>query len=562
MLDRLRNNGLLVSGKVFVNNLISGLIMAVITVPGAVANGVLAGVNPVFGLYSMIVGTTVAAFVTSSMLMNVDSTSATSIATGDALIGISPDQQLSYLVVLGVLIGLVQLVFGLLRLGKVVRYISNSVMTGFLSGLGILTILGQISDLTGYYSQANNKVIRLVDTLLHVGEIDLPTLMVGIAALVTILVLERTSLSRYSYLIGLALVTIAVILWKPASVVLVGDTSPIPRSLPHFIMPDITLIPAMFSAAVAIAIIALVQAAGVSQSVPNPNGQYSNISRDFSGQGVANVAVGFVGGIPVGGSLSGTKLIQNVGGTSRWANIFTGIFGALTVLLFGKLIELLPMAGLAGLLIAVGVSMINVGRIRLVLNTGLVPMAIAAVTFLATLVLPIQYAVALGVALHILLYVYRSAERLQIERMIRNEDGSFSAAQAPKVLTSNEVVLLQPVGSLFFAGAAEFEENLPSIGDARRTVVIIRLRTQEDVGSTFISVLTRYVEKLRAQGNVLMLAGVDKHVYRQLERTDLLKLIDKQNVFLEEKRYRASLLKAYQRAQDYDWSGTERPLES
>ena len=142
--------GLKVPRKILVNDLVSGLVMSVVTVPGALANGLLAGVNPVYGVYSVIAGTSVAAVFTSSVIMNVDSTSATSIATGDFLIGIASEEQLGYLVVLGILVGLFMLIFGFLKLGFLVRFISNAVMTGFLSGLGVLTILGQVGDLTGY----------------------------------------------------------------------------------------------------------------------------------------------------------------------------------------------------------------------------------------------------------------------------------------------------------------------------------------------------------------------------------------------------------------------------
>jgi len=152
--------------------------MAGVSVPGGLANGLLAGVNPIFGQYSMIASTTVAAMFTSSVIMNVDSTGATALATLNALSGIQ-NQQLAYLVVLGLLVGLFMHVFGLLKLRFLVRFISNSVMTGFISGLGVPTILSQVGDLTEYASEASNKVLRTVDTLIHRREMDLPSLVIG-----------------------------------------------------------------------------------------------------------------------------------------------------------------------------------------------------------------------------------------------------------------------------------------------------------------------------------------------------------------------------------------------
>ena len=224
------------------------------------------------------------------------------------------------------------------------------------------------------------------------------------------------------------------------------------------------------------------------------------------------------------------------------------------VLLIGPLIEQLPMAALAGLLVMVGVSMINVPRLRLVWHTGVASRSIMLITLVATLFLPIQYAVAVGVVLHLLLYVYTSAEAVRIERIVIDENGDFLEADVPDVLTDEEIVMLQPVGSLFFAGAAEFEEALPDVGDAHHAVVIIGLRDRDEVGSTFIRFLERYDDELHAQDNLLMLAGVDDHVTLQLERTGLLDQIGPENVFPVQPAFGAATEDAYVAARGLDCS--------
>jgi SulP family sulfate permease len=540
----MNTTGLRVPRKIFINDLVSGLVMSIVTVPGALANGLLAGVNPVYGVYSVIAGTSVAALFTSSVIMNVDSTSATSIATGDFLGGISSEEQLSSLVVLGILVGLFMLIFGFLKLGSLVRFISNAVMTGFLSGLGVLTILGQAGDLTGYYSDEGNKVFQTIDTIFHFNEIDVGIFVLGLLTITVIVFLSRTRFERYSFVIALLVTTILAFLPVFDSVTLVGDTTDIPRGLPMPNIPDLSLIPAMLLPALTIAIIALVQAAGVSQSIPNPDGEYPDPSGDFRGQGAANVSVGIFGGIPVGGSLSGTTLIRSLGGLSRWANIFTGLFAAIILLLFAPLIEVLPLTTLAGMLVVIGVSMINVPRIETVWNTGVVPTAIMVITFVATLFLALQVAVAVGVVLTILIYVFRSAERVRIEHILPQSDGTFIEAEPPDRLSSGEVVIIQPIGSLFFAGAAEFEEHLPDVGDAHGSVVVIRLRDRDEVGSTFIRIIERYAKSLLEGGNKLMLAGVTDHVLHQLDKTDILNLIGEENVFPAHLEFLAALEEA------------------
>jgi SulP family sulfate permease len=537
-------NGLKVPSKTLVGDMIAGLVMSLVSIPGGLAQGLLAGANPIFGLYSMIAGTSVAALFTSSVIMNVDSTSATALATFDILQSIPPEEHLNYLVVLSLLVGAFMLLFGVLKLGFLVRFISNAVMTGFLSGLGVLTILGQIGDLTAYYSTAANKVMRAIDTFLHMDEIDLPTLAVGSLTILIILALSRTRIVKYSFLVAVLLTTILVAMIEPASVAVVGDTTQIPRSLPSLHLPDLSFVPDLIIPALTIAVIALVTGAGVSGSIPNPDGEYPDPSGDFRGQGAGNLAVGLVGGIPVGGSLSGTTLIQSVGGRTRWANIFTGVFTAVAILLIGSQIENIPMPTLAGLLIVIGFSMINVPRILAVWHTGSAPIVVMLITFVATLFAPIQVAVGLGVVMHILIHIFRSAEAVRLERILPLEDDGFSEGELPENLPSREIVILQPIGSLFFAGVAELEEKLPSVGQAQGCVVILRLRDRDEIGSTFIRTIRRYTQQLQAQGNKIMLVGISQNVYEQLERTDLLDLIGEKNIYLSQPIFGKALRRA------------------
>ncbi|MGB3717063.1 MAG: SulP family inorganic anion transporter [Candidatus Promineifilaceae bacterium] len=548
--------GLRVPRKLLVNDVISGLIMAIVTIPGAIANGVLAGVNPVYGLYTIMTATPIAALFTSSVIMNVDSTSATSLATFDAIGGIPEDEQLAYIVVLGLLVGLFMLLFGFLKLGFLVRFISNSVMTGFLAGLGVLTILGQVGDFTGYHSEAPNKVFQFIDALFHISEWDAATAVVGSLTIFLILIINRTRLEKFSFAIAVVLMTMLVAWLRPETAAIVSDISEIPRSVPMPNLPDLSLVPAMILPALTIAIIALVQAAGVSGSIPNPDGDYPDPSGDFRGQGAGNFVMGLFGGIPAGGSLSGTALIQNIGGKSRWANVFTGIFAAIAVMLIAPFIEAIPMATLAGLLIVVGFGMIKWPRIETVLHTGQVPMAIMIITFIFTLFTPLQVAVAVGVAVHVMVYIYRSAEAVRLERVLLLEDGTMVEESLPEELPSGEIVAILPVGSLFFAGAAEFEEHLPEIGDAHRRVVIIGLRDRDEVGSTFINIIRRYTKQLLAQDNKLMLGGMNDKVIEQLARTDLLDLIGEENIFPVEKQYGAALKKAVVAAQQWIDAGS------
>jgi sulfate permease, SulP family len=232
-----------------------------------------------------------------------------------------------------------------------------------------------------------------------------------------IYLLAKTRLAKFSLIIALVLSSALANLincFFPSGIKLVVDISEVPSSLPSLALPSSALVLSLIIPAIAVGIIGLVQSAGVSQTFPNHDGKISDISRDFFGQGAANLATGFFGGIPAGGSSSGTALMVSTGAHSRWANIFGGIAVALVVLLFANLVELVAMPALAGLVIVAGIQMINPDAIKTVWQTNTVARTIMVVTFCSTLVMPLQYAVLLGVAISILLFVFQQSNTIRV----------------------------------------------------------------------------------------------------------------------------------------------------
>jgi SulP family sulfate permease len=317
-----------------------------------------------------------------------------------------------------------------------------------------------------------------------------------------------------------------------ANIKLVEDITDVPPALPSLVLPDSSLILRLIIPAIAIGIIGLVQGAGVSQTFPNPDGKYSDVSRDFLGQGAANLAGGLFGGIPAGGSSSGTALMISAGARSRWANIFGGITVALVVLLFANLVEKVAMPALAGLVIVAGVQMVNVKSIRTVWQTNTVARIIMLITFGSTLVMPLQYAVLLGVAISILLFVFQQSNTLRIVEWDIQETGWPIERPVPEQIESGRVTVLFIYGNLFYAAADIFEKKLPSADGTSRAVVILLLRGYEDIGSTVMAVLRRYTQALQANGGKLILAGVSPGLRDQLQRTGLLRMIGRENIFL------------------------------
>ena len=552
-------------GRHLVSDLIAGLTFAVVSVPQAMAHALLATVNPVLGIYALMVAVPIGAFLTSSVFINVSTTAALSVAVGAALAEIPAGQKVEALAALVLLAGAIQLLAGLFRLGFLIRFVSNAVMIGFLNGVAVLIILGQLSDLTGYRSAFSNRVVQALDLLLRIGHINVQATVIGGATLASIVLLLFSPLRRFAFIIAIALATGLLALLTSsalptasyfAEVPMVGDVTTIARSLPELVLPRLSLFLPMLLAAFSVAVIGLIQGAGVSEGVPNPDGRYPDVSRDFLGQGAANIATSFVGGIPTGGSISGTALIMGAGGKSRWANIFVGFFVAAIVLLAAPLVERVPMPALAALLIVAGVQGLRVPQAIMAWKTGRTSAVIMIVTFVATLLVPLQFAVLFGTGLSVVLHVFRQSNKVVVTQWVLQPEGFPLEQAVPKRLPSDQLTLLHVYGSLFFAAAKSIEEMLPAVGDATHAVVAINLRGKVEIGSTFVTVLQRYAETLRDRNCKLMLVGLDSSVHDQLAKTGVLKLIGEENVFLATPQIGAALNQAVSAATT--WLGQKR----
>ena len=504
---------------------IAGLVNAVVSVPDGLACAALAGVNPVYGLYTSIAAPIGGSLLVSAQLMQIATTSASALVAGQAIASYAPEQRDGALFLLIALVGLILVVFGLLKLGRLVRFVSHAVMTGFLIGVAGVLILDQLAPLVGFHPEGANEVVQFLDLVAHFSQFSLPTILTGLLALGILFGLEHTRLSTLSSLVALVVPTLVVTFAGWETVERVAHVSPIPRGIPLPMLPRLELFTTeLLLSAFSLAVVIAVQGAGVSQSVKNPDGSPVNPSRDLLAQGAANVASGLLSGIPAGGSVGQTALNVSVGARTRWAGVLHGVWMLIIVLLVPGLVGRVPMAVLAALMIKAGISAINMREARSIWKTGGAARWAILVTFLATLVLSIPMAVAAGLLLTVVFYLKSSASDVTVREIIRLEDGRFAESKPPARLLSNAVTVLDVDGSLFFAGARTLADALPSPGGTVRPVVVLRLRGYTSVGATLIEVLDNYADALAEVGGRLYLSGVDQEVGRQLRRAGKLDL--------------------------------------
>lgn len=510
----------------------AGLVLGVESVPDGLAGGLLAGVNPIYGLYGYMFGTLFGAVATSSAFMAVQATGAMAVVVSDIpQVHGGTEEADTALFTLAVLTGVIMLGLGLAKLGSIVRWVPNAVLTGFINAVAINIVLGQLDNFTGYVSEGANRVVRAFDTLVSLASWSWVTVVVGTVTIALILLLERTRLGALGMVVAIILGS-AIVPAFGLDVQQLRDITEIPGTLPAPTLPSLTLALSLIVPAVSLAFVGLVQGAAISSSVPNPDGTYPDASGDFRGQGIANIGAGLFQGMPVGGSMSATSIVTNAGARSRIALIVAGLTMMVAVLLFSDLVGYIAMPALAGLLIVVGFRTLKPDQIRMVAVTGGIQAAVMVVTFVLTLIIPLQYAVLVGVGMSIILYVARQSNRVRIKRWTIDDRGLITESEAPSELGEDEVVTLRPYGSLFFAASPLVEAAFPDVvADSRNSVVVFSLRGKEDLGSTFINAIVRYSSRLAEADCLLKISGASDRVIEQLERTRATDTIGTENIY-------------------------------
>jgi SulP family sulfate permease len=540
------------SRKTLRHDLVAGLTLGVESVPDGLAQGLLSGLNPLAGLYGHLFGMVGAAVFTSSALMTVQVTGAMALIVSDAGLHTlaDPDRALYTLTMMS---GIILVAAGLLGAGRLVRFVPTAVMTGFVTAVGVNIVLGQLSNFTGYAAQGDNRIAKTVDLGLHVVQWSIPALVVGAITVLIVVLLQNTRVGALGMVVAVVVGSLSAVLldlWVRTPVTLLRDLVDVPGSLPMPVLPSLDDVVYLLLPAISLAFVAMVQGAGVSAGIAGHE-KPADTSRDFIGQGAGNIVSGIFRGMPVGGSSSGSTLVAAAGGRTRLVYFVAGVVMSLVILLASGLVAYIAMPALAGLLIVVGVTAVKPARVYSVMRSGPLQTVVMVVTFVMTLLIPLQFAVLVGVGLGIILFVAQQSNRVRVRRVVFSDDGRMREIDPPERIPAHEIVVLQPYGSLFFASAPTFERQLPEVtAQSSRSIVIVRLRGVDEVGLAFVEVLRRYAHALRAVDSSLKLVVSEARVIRQLEAGGLRAEMGEANIYRGTEWVGAALRRAYDDARD------------
>ena len=533
----------------------AGMVTGLFSIPEGMAYASIGGFNPVAGLYAGVLPPILGSLTAPTVLMVTTLTSAIALTGQSVLAGAGLDpHQGGNIAALTVLVGVVMLLMGLLRLGAVLSFVSNAVMTGFSTGIALQIITGVLKDATGYQPRGHNKLLQLWNWLTGITHWQLAPTLVALAT-IAVWALARAvrRLEPVALLVAMVLVSVVVGVLG-TDVELVRSIARIPAALPGFSAPSWGAMPHLVGGALSVALVALAQAAGVAPSMPNPDGSRSSVNGDFASQGLANIGGGLFQALPSGGSLSRTGVAASAGARTRWAGVISGVFLALVVLVAGSLAERIPMPVIGGLILVIGGELIWGKRadIALVLRTSRLSAAAMVVTFAATTQLPLQQAIVIGAVLSLLLYCVQAARQSRLVVLERDPNGTWATADRPPpgTLPPGRLTVLTYEGTSLFAELPQLEAQLPRVDGARDAVLVLVMRNAPDVpSSAILKLIRRYAATLQAQGGRLVLAGVQPPLVALLERTGIAEQLGEGGVVPAEPALLAPLDRAADQAQ-------------
>ncbi len=553
-------------------DIVAGLTVSVVEVPQSMAYAIVAGVPPQYGLYTSVIQGIVGALLSSSNHMATGPTNTHSLLIASAVHRLvdpnaDPSQYLHMVFALTLIKGLIQLAFAAAQMGNMVRYVSRSVISGLVSGAGFLIFFGQLPAFMGIRSKVKSEWPGILSPIYNVfklhDEISSRAILVGAAVVAITLGIRRLSKLLPGALVGVVLAS-ATVWWLGWTDQLIPLIEKIPSGFPKLQVPSVTWgeAEALFGGALALAVIGMIESVAIAKNIASHTGEPVNANQEFFAQGFNNLLSSFFQCIPGSGSFTRSALDYAAGAATRFGAVFNGIFVACIFWFGAGMAQYIPLSALAGVLFVIAIGLIDWGYLPRVLKSSWPDAVTCIITFVATLFVPLEFAIFVGVFLNIALYL-RQATRLHVTEMVPGQSGAvFQERELTDRTGGRQVMLLQVEGDLFFGVADELRDRLAPLSrdGSGVKVVVFRLRRTHSIDSTAMYVLEQFTKDMHANRGHVILCGVRPDLTPVIRNFGLLDLIGKENFFETGLGVFASVQAALQRARQL--SGVSLDLDS
>jgi sulfate permease, SulP family len=505
-------------------DVLAGLAVWAVMVPEGMAYAGIVGVPPIMGLYTLVPPLIAYALLGTSRLLVVGPDTATGLISALTVGAIAVQGTADFNTLtstLAILIGAFFLLFGALRMGWVAAFIPTPVMRGFIEGLVCVTIIGQVPHLLGIDGTSGNFFTKLWFVLQHLPDASPGPVLTGSLSLIAMLLLRHLAPRIPAALVVAVLATILVGLFdgEAAGVSVVGD---LPSGLPQLALPDLdpAKLQHLVPGALAIVLVGYAEALGGAKAAAMQGADDIDPNQELVAHGPANILSGLFGGFLVVGSLSKTSVAMAAGARTQLANLVAAVFCFLTLILLTPLFRGMPHPALAAIVIAAMLHLSKPGYLRDLLDRDRSEFTVAAIVVAGELTLGVLQGIALGVALALLMLIYRTSHpQGAVLGQLPGTEAYRDVRLHPEALTFRGLLIWRAGGDLFFASIGHFDEGLKAALAANHPPakqVLLDADSVNFIDTSACDTLLNTIKELQSQGISFAFARVRDEVRERL----------------------------------------------
>ena len=521
--------------KTFMSDLMAGIIVGIVALPLAIAFGIASGVTPEKGIITAIVAGFIISLLGGSKVQIGGPTGAFIII----IYGIIQQYGFEGLTIATLMAGAFLILFGVLHLGTIIKFIPYPIVVGFTSGIAVTIFTTQIKDLFGLSIDKvpSDFIEKWWCYLCNFGTIDWWCAAVGILSVVIIAVTPKFSKKIPGSLVAIIVMTVAALLLKQfagvTTIETIGDRFSVSNAIPEAHMPELTwdTIKSLVAPALTIAVLGAIESLLSATVADGVIGDHHNSNTELIAQGVANLASPIFGGIPATGAIARTMTNINNGVKTPIAGIIHAVVLLLIFLFFMPLAKYIPMACLAGVLVIVSYGMCGWRSFLALMKNPKSDVSVLLITFFLTIIFDLTVAIEVGLIIACLLFMKRVSEMTDVKVIMNeiNEESDIIKGNLEHITIPKGVEVYEINGPYFFGAGNRFEEIMAAFGD-RPKVRVIRMRKVPFIDSTGIHNLTNLCEMSRKENIQVVLSGVNPSVHAALEKAGFYASVGKENI--------------------------------
>ena len=505
------------------SDLLAGLTVAIVALPLAMALAIASGASPDKGLITAVIAGFLISLFGGSRVQIGGPTGAFVVVVYNVIAQHGYDG----LILATLMAGLILLVAGYARMGQIIKFIPHPVVTGFTAGIAVIIASSQVKDFLGLRIEnvPADFIPKWESYFAGLDTLSLPTLGVGLATLLIIIVLRRFAPKMPGYLIAVGICAALVALFN-IPVETIGSRFPdIPTGLPMPELPawDLAKLQSVIPSAFTIAFLAGIEALLSAVVADGMTGYKHRSNQELVGQGIANIASGLFGGLPATGAIARTATNIKAGGRTPMAGIFHALFILLFMLFAMDIMAFVPMAALAAILFIVAWGMSEIGHFIHILRLSKTDRAVMVLTFLLTVLVDLTVAIGVGVTLACLLFMKHMAESVEIKSEWRKSSALYDEEQEYETQRHDlpqGVEVFQITGPFFFGVASDLVDTLKAMGQMPK-VLILRMRLVPYLDATGESALESIIKQCGDNGSCIIFSGLQSQPMRMLKNAHI-----------------------------------------